>query len=914
MNAFIRKEVRLQGPTFAIGAVATLLLWLSPNNPSAAYANSNVWWAQLSLSLSLLSAPIIGLMLALNSFGREFSGGTFSSLLAQPVPRSRVWWTKVAILASALAILLVLWVGSFKLHFREVLARPDAGDIPLAMTAILFTVVVFSGGLWTVLFFRQVAAAFWFTLLIPGFLLAMVNHKFSDDTLADLPQPKLRLAIAIALSLYSVAGFLFARWLFLRAQDAHWSGGTIALPWTRQPALRLFSQRDHRRWRPRAALWFKEFGLHRSQLVVAGVLAGLHLAVVIARYLNHGFKSSPTTEFLAEHFWALWVCLPWLVGCAAVAEERKLGTLEAHLCQPARRRTQFAIKLASTMLIAVLLGAVMPLLLERREILPDMHINKPGNFAFATPGGEIITLAGLFWWFDWSLPFLTLTAIAVATASMSFYVSTFSRNTLQAIAPATLAILAFYIWWFAAPRLDDNPIWHGWLIHYVGVPVLLPALLGLAYWNFKQICAGWPLWRRNLIVLGGAFAFMLLATGLIYHRTWEWLTPMEPKHGPAFLKPGGRNTLSSAGLGFQVRLPDGHIWINRTPPFAFIEPSQLPGVEPWLEQRRRGEIIEDTNWLAFAANYHEMLGIKTDGSLWITETPLTWTNNWWRQPLPGPARFVRIGQDNDWSGMAINGPLAYLLKTNGTLWRLGTNPPIVGKRWLPLRDALPTQLGTNTDWARIFIARGAMIFQKVDGTSWSSMIHFATEKEQIIMIHLDSQMNLFRASAFDAHRGELPIETHWEHGNFFVSVLDDGQFVLSAAREQSRAQNPPTYALVPKRIPLSRETNWISATAYPRGGVLTLKSDGTIWKWNFPRDPVKHPESASASRVGKHSDWIALGDCNGLPVTLAADGSFWTWQFPANIRKEPKLFPPEIAPTRKPFHIGQIPRPGTGGK
>ena len=31
-----------------------------------------------------------------------------------------------------------------------------------------FGLVVFSGGLWTVLLLRQVAAAFWFTVLVPG--------------------------------------------------------------------------------------------------------------------------------------------------------------------------------------------------------------------------------------------------------------------------------------------------------------------------------------------------------------------------------------------------------------------------------------------------------------------------------------------------------------------------------------------------------------------------------------------------------------------------------------------------------------------------------------------------------------------------------------------------------------------------
>jgi hypothetical protein len=48
---------------------------------------------------------------------------------------------------------------------------------------------------------------------------------------------------------------------------------------------------------------------------------------------------------MLEFWWVLWLGLPFLVGSAAVAEERKLGTLEGQLCLPTTRRTQFAVKL-----------------------------------------------------------------------------------------------------------------------------------------------------------------------------------------------------------------------------------------------------------------------------------------------------------------------------------------------------------------------------------------------------------------------------------------------------------------------------------------------------------------------------------------------------------------------------------------
>ena len=38
------------------------------------------------------------ILLAVDSFGREFSLGTFSSLMAQPIERRRIWRTKITVL------------------------------------------------------------------------------------------------------------------------------------------------------------------------------------------------------------------------------------------------------------------------------------------------------------------------------------------------------------------------------------------------------------------------------------------------------------------------------------------------------------------------------------------------------------------------------------------------------------------------------------------------------------------------------------------------------------------------------------------------------------------------------------------------------------------------------------------------
>jgi ABC-type transport system involved in multi-copper enzyme maturation permease subunit len=906
MNAFVEKEARLQLPTLAIGLGATLMLWFVPNDP--AHPHASVWWFQFYVCVSLFTAPLIGLMLALNSFGREFSSGTFSWLLAQPISKQRVWWTKIAVLASALLLLLSVWLASVSIHFREVLSQPEARNTPVATVALLFTAVIFSGGLWTVLLFRQVAAAFWFTLLIPALLLVIVHHKFYDEAVAGSPQAPVRLAAILTLCLYSLAGFAFARWLFLRAQDVQWSGGAIALPWRRTRAEQTLKGIDRRRWRPRAALWCKEFRLHQSQFILGGVLAVLHVVALIAREHYHDFKESPVTQFIAGQFWVLWLFMPWLVGCAAVAEERKVGTMEAQLCLPARRRTQFIAKLLSAVLIAVVLGAVMPLLFEGENILPDWKIESPGNFALLNENGDFILLGNFLRLVNLTLPFLILAAIALSTFSVSFYVSTFSRNTLQAIAPAALGILAFYMWWFAAPHLTDNPLWHGWLIHYVGVPVLLPTLIGLAYWNFRQVHASWSVWRRNSLVLGSAFGFVLLATGLTYHRAWEWFTPREPKHGIAFLRPVNSPAFHSETFWTLLRLPDGHFWRG----FGFqqiFQPAPPDVAKQFTEQWQRGEVFEGTNWLVLTGNFRELLGIKTDGSLWVSETRFN-LPNWWQYPPPAATRFSPLGQDTDWCGAAANVGQGFLLKTNGTLWLLGTNRPS-GKSPLFI-ESIPKQLGTETDWAHVALRRGSLLAHKRDGSTWMTYQTSPQHKEEIV---LEPQMKLFRAPAFDRDRGLNPITANWNNGACYVSVLEDGTFAVTSAWEpRPQPGRPLETTLVPKRVLLSRETNWLSAAIGGPGVVLTLKSDGTLWQWKFHSNPVKNPKAVSVKRLGQNSDWVGLSEYYGLSVALAGDGSVWTWLFPARSNSEPRPFPPNLAPTRRPILVGQISPLDVAGK
>src|SRR5579859_2795212 len=110
------------------------------------------------------------ILTVLSSFGREISSATFSTLLAQPVSRTRIWWIKTLLLFCAVMLVWFAWCYS-EIASNQV--NSNLGD--LEISTALFALAVYSGGLWTVLLLRQVAAAFWFTVLTPAALFMTIS-------------------------------------------------------------------------------------------------------------------------------------------------------------------------------------------------------------------------------------------------------------------------------------------------------------------------------------------------------------------------------------------------------------------------------------------------------------------------------------------------------------------------------------------------------------------------------------------------------------------------------------------------------------------------------------------------------------------------------------------------------------------
>jgi hypothetical protein len=435
MNPALRKEIRLLLPVWIVAlAAATVPLWASMGR--------GFYGGDRALSFALFEAG--ALLLCVSSFGSEMSFGTFPSLLAEPRPRLATWRLKTGLLASALALVVAAAGFSWRLRMG---AMSMGSSTEYVEYILLLALMAFVGGLWTTLLFRQTAVAFWTAFLVP-WLLFLAFYALEVER-------RLRLSAmeswTFVSSGYAVMGYFLARWLFLRAQVKPEREATDALSWSFLPAFRT-------RRGPMAALLVKEVRLQQGTLVFAVVLILLYFAAVAWSLLL-----SPAVSWKYPFFQILqlfWLVAPFLVGCCSVAEERRTRTLESTLCLPIRTPFLFAIKLLVVFGLGILLGAVMPWLLNMLQ---------PGPGLRAEP---ILR------------PFLLLSAMLTA---FGCYGSSASTTFLQAFGAAALfALMLIFV--CLPPTVTYYQL------------ILITVSICLSYGNFKQLRMTSHQWLRNFLV------------------------------------------------------------------------------------------------------------------------------------------------------------------------------------------------------------------------------------------------------------------------------------------------------------------------------------------------------------------------------------------------------------------------------
>jgi ABC-2 family transporter protein len=361
------------------------------------------------------------------SVGHEYSHGTLTVLLSQPVGRARIFFVKQVVLG--LMLLIVAGVGWTCLR------------VPVNVAAAFVTLSLLCGfcvAPWLTMLTRNPLAGTVFTIQIPGFLWVGAQLLFHADR-------TLIVFWSATLAVCATAALLGWR-TFMRLEAIDGRGSDLRLHFTRS-AVPPGPRDQHAIW----LLIKKEIGLQQLSLALAGFYCVVWLALMVAGQLEPAVRDSRGQDLFGALTFLYGGMLALLIGALTSAEERQLGTLEWQVLLPMSSAKQWAVKAGTAIGLTVLLVAG----------LPGLIFSVSG---MAVRGTEVFT------------PAILLMMV------VSLYVSSISSNGLRAFLlslPVTL-VMWFFIAFFTKPRWWSSPL----LLGPVAAAVVI--ILWLSFENHRS--------------------------------------------------------------------------------------------------------------------------------------------------------------------------------------------------------------------------------------------------------------------------------------------------------------------------------------------------------------------------------------------------------------------------------------------
>jgi RNA polymerase sigma factor (sigma-70 family) len=128
------------------------------------------------------------------------------------------------------------------------------------------------------------------------------------------------------------------------------------------------------------------------------------------------------------------------------------------------------------------------------------------------------------------------------------------------------------------------------------------------------------------------------------------------------------------------------------------------------------QVGTSTNWIKILGGGIQTVGLQSDGSLWFwgTLTGDAKDTNTFRVP-------TRISPDTKWVDACFGYSMVLAIKSDGTLWAWGNRANFYTGVADTNLNAVPMQVGTDSDWQAISSANGCFyhILKKKDGSFWA---------------------------------------------------------------------------------------------------------------------------------------------------------------------------------------------------
>jgi alpha-tubulin suppressor-like RCC1 family protein len=290
------------------------------------------------------------------------------------------------------------------------------------------------------------------------------------------------------------------------------------------------------------------------------------------------------------------------------------------------------------------------------------------------------------------------------------------------------------------------------------------------------------------------------------------------------------------------------------------------------------KVGDDNDWTGVGAGEYHTVALKGDGSLWA------WGYNESGQLGDGTRESknepFRVGTDNDWVAVTAGGWHTLALKSNRTLWAWGLNISGQLGDGTTVSKNTPVSIGTDQDWAVIAAGDSHTVAVKIGGTLWawgnngSGQLGIGPTDNKLIPTKVDSATDWFTAAAGEYHTLATKQDgSLWGWGDNYYGQLGDGT-------------TEDRYS--PVRIGADADgwgTSNTKGIAAGKDYTIALKRVGdsfTLCAWgrnNFGQlGDGTTTERHSPTVISAAADWVAIAAGGSHSVGVRLYGStLWTW-------------------------------------